>query len=552
MTPTVRTVRSNLRMISGLTLLTFVTSHLIAHCVLLVSVEQAQQVLSVLMAPWKTEIGTWVLVVAFLTHYGNALWSLYIRRTLRMSLWEAWQICLGLTIPILLMSHVATTRISGLFFGSHMEYGSIFIIYWQLYPLLGVLQAIVLVTVWSHAAIGVHFWFRTYSWYPRLRPAFLIVGLLLPTVALAGFVSGGNQILRDVDRVGFAETVLAEAHISDETLDNIRRTTLIGLGLHFLLVPLPFIGRGVRRWRHRQSRPPLVIHPSGAVLAVLPGATVLETLRENGIPHASVCGGRARCTTCRVLVTRGLDSLPPPGGLEKAALARVGAPTAVRLACQICPTSDVAVLPLLSADATMADATGIRGLEGNERLVTVMFVDLRGSTTLGEAKLPYDVLFMLDQFFREMVAALRDTDGHYSQFTGDGLMALYGLHAADPKRGAADAVRGAYDMLERVGRLNERLKDDLPQPLKIGIGIHFAEAIVGALGPPGSRIITAIGDTVNVTARLEGLSKDYGCDIVISRAAAEAAGLALPPDSLRDTPIRGRTQAMQVYAITAG
>ena len=377
-----------------------------------------------------------------------------------------------------------------------------------------------------------------------------MVGLLLPTLALAGFVSGGNQVLRDAEGAGFAEAELANSHISDETLSDNRQTTLFGLGLHFILVPLPFIGRGLRRWRHRQSNPPMVIHSSGAVLPVRSGATVLETLRENGIPHASVCGGRARCTTCRVLVTRGLDALPAPGGLEKAALDRIGAAPAVRLACQICPTSDIAVLPLLSAEATMADATNIRGLEGNERLVTVMFVDLRGSTTMGEAKLPYDVLFMLDQFFREMVAALRKTDGHYSQFTGDGLMALYGLDSADPKSGAADAVRGAYEMLERVERLNERLKDDLSQPLRIGIGIHFAEAIVGALGPPGSRIITAIGDTVNVTARLESLTKEFDCAIVISREAAEAAKLDLPPDSLRETAVKGRTQPVQLYAIS--
>ncbi len=550
MNPLTRAVRSNLRMISGLTLLTFVTCHLIAHSFLLISVEQAEAVLDFLMAPWRTDIGTTILVTAFVAHYGNALWSLYIRRTLKMSRWEASQIAIGLTIPILLMTHVMTTRIGELFFDVNIYYSSILIIYWQMYPVLGVLQAVALLTVWSHAAIGIHFWFRTKLWYERWRPVFLVAGLLLPALALAGFVSGGNQILRDTGRTEtFAQNSLADSNISDDTLDQIRRTTLLGLGLHLLLVSLPFAGRGVRRWLYHQTRPPMVIHSSGAVVPVLSGATVLETLRESGIPHASVCGGRARCTTCRILVTRGLEHLPAPGGLEKAALARIGAAPAVRLACQVCPTSDIAVLPLLPAHATMADATVIRGLEGNERLVTVMFVDLRGSTTLSESKLPYDVLFMLDQFFREMVGALRASHGHYSQFTGDGLMALYGLDGDDPKAGAADAVRGAHDMLERLGRLNERLKEDLPEPLRIGIGIHFAEAIVGALGPPDSRIITAIGDAVNVTARLEGLTKDFGCAIVISQAAAMAAGLELPADRLREATMRGRSQPMQVYAL---
>src|SRR6202045_4716951 len=119
----------------------------------------------------------------------------------------------------------------------------------------------------------------------------------------------------------------------------------------------------------------------------------------------------------------------------------------MRLACQIRPTADLSVMPLLAADAGAADGSVRGGLEGSERPITVVFVDLRGSTTLGEARLPYDVLFILNQFFHEMTRALVATNGHYSQFTGDGLMALYGLYANDPAAGAADAWRGAREML---------------------------------------------------------------------------------------------------------
>ncbi len=115
-----------------------------------------------------------------------------------------------------------------------------------------------------------------------------------------------------------------------------------------------------------------------------------------------------------------------------------------------------------------------------------------------------------------MTNALVATRGHYSQFTGDGLMALYGLYA-DPAGGAADAVRGAREMLSRLHQLNFQLRADLREPLRIGIGIHHSEAIVGAMGPPHSQIITAIGDTVNTCARLESLTKEYDCAVVISR-----------------------------------
>jgi adenylate cyclase len=318
---------------------------------------------------------------------------------------------------------------------------------------------------------------------------------------------------------------------------------------HLTLLALVFLARAIRRRIHESRRPPQLAHSSGRKLPIFPGATVLETLREHGIPHASVCGGRARCTTCRIQVSRGFEALPPPQELEAKALARIAAPAGMRLACQVRPTADISVTPACAADASAADGYVPGGLEGSERLITVMFVDLRGSTTLGEAKLPYDVLFILNRFFYEMKQSLEATNGHYSQFTGDGLMALYGLHADDPATGPADALRGAREMLMRVEQLNRSLKDELPQPLQIGIGIHYSEAIVGAMGPPRSMIITAIGDTVNTTARLESLTKEYHCPLIISRRAAEVARLDLTGHTLHDAPVKGRVQSVQFLAL---
>ena len=206
-------------------------------------------------------------------------------------------------------------------------------------------------------------------------------------------------------------------------------------------------------------------------------------------------------------------------------------------------------MPLLAADASAADGLVRGGLEGSERLITVVFVDLRGSTTLGEARMPYDVLFILNQFFSEMTKALVATNGHYSQFTGDGLMALYGLDAGDPATGPVEALRGAREMLARLDQLNAHLGAELRQPLRIGISIHFGEAIVGAMGPPRSQIVTAIGDTVNTAARLEGLTKDYDCPLIVSRRAAEAAQLGLHGHAVHTASVKGRVEAVEFYAL---
>ncbi len=541
--------RSTLRLASALVMLSFVICHLTAHAFLLVSLETAGKVLDFLMFPWRTLAGTVLLTAAFVVHFSNALWSIYIRRSLRLIRWEWAQLLLGLCIPALLMSHVVSTRIAASALDVTSYYNTVLIVQWLMFPWLSLVQVLAVLTVWTHACIGIHFWLRTKPWYPSLRVWLFGFALLLPALALAGYVTAGNQVLREAKSPDYVSSALEDSNLTDETLAGIRRIERTGWSIYLGLVLLPFAARGIRGWYHRRRRPPMLAHAGGRSVPILPGATVLETLRENGIAHASVCGGRARCTTCRILVTKGLDRLPAASGLEAIALERIGGTPGMRLACQIRPTADIAVMPLLAADAGAIDGSVRGGLEGRERPITVVFVDMRGSTTLGEAKLPYDVLFILNQFFHEMTKALVATNGHYSQFTGDGLMALYGLYEDDPTRGAADALRGAREMLAAVDQLNYRLRNDLKEPLRIGIGIHYGEAIVGAMGPPRSQIITAIGDTINTCARLESLTKEFDCTMIVSRPAAEAGGLDIEGCDLRQAPVKGRMEPVEFYTL---
>lgn len=543
-------LRSRLRLGSALVMLTFVSVHLAAHSLLLVGQEVAEPVLAFLMRPWRSATGTALLLLAFLVHYANALWSVYERRSLRLARWEWAQLGLGLCIPLLIALHIASTRLAEISHGVDTSYAWVLVLLWVKSPLLAALQMTALATIWGHAAIGIHFWLRVKRWYPRWRSLFAIVALMLPTLALAGFVAAGNGERRAAATdPAFLEQSLAAVNASEAALAWVDRLALALVATHLALIALVLAARLVRRGLQARRQPPVLFHASGRKLPIVPGASVLELLRDAGIPHASVCGGRARCTTCRVRVGSGDEALPQPGGAEAIALARIGAVPGIRLACQIRPTADCAVTPLLPADASAVDGAMRGGLEGSERVVTVMFVDLRGSTSLGEAKLPYDVLFILNRFFREMNAAIAATRGHYSQFTGDGLMALYGMDDGDPSLGAVDALRGAREMLMRVEQLNLTLKDELPRPLQIGIGIHHSVAIVGMMGPPRSMIVTAIGDTVNTAARLESLTKDYDCSLVLSREAAEAARIDLAAHTMHEAPVKGRLQSVRFFAL---
>ena len=535
-------------------LLSFVLCHFASHIFLIVSLPVADNVLFVLMWFWRSDAGTIVLTAAFAVHVSNALWSIYIRRYLRMPAWEVAQLAIGLSIPPLILIHVVGTKVSDRFLGTATDYPAVLAAHWLSPPWLGVpwlvgLQFLALLAVWIHACIGLHFWLRIQRWYSAWLPILGTTAVLIPALALAGFIAGGNYVWREAEYPEFIANIIRSAKFTPEATVRAWQLVNVAFAVYAGLILLPFAGRLVRGFVRHIHRPPRLTYADGRTATILPGATILETLRANGIPHASVCGGRARCTTCRIRVVDGLATLPEPVGLEASALSRINATEGVRLACQLRPVSDISVLPLLAADTNSVHGLMRAGMEGSERQVTIMFIDLRGSTTLGEAKLPYDVLFILNHFFDEMSKALTATGGHYSNFTGDGLMAIYGIDSPEPKASAMQALRGAREMLERLDKVNARLKGDLKQPLRIGIGIHFGEAIVGAMGPPGSQIVTAIGDTVNTAARLEGLTKDYDCAMILSQAAAKAAGLTLAGQSLHQAAVKGRVELVAFYAL---
>jgi adenylate cyclase len=186
---------------------------------------------------------------------------------------------------------------------------------------------------------------------------------------------------------------------------------------------------------------------------------------------------------------------------------------------------------------------------GEEREVTILFTDIRGSTSLAETRLPYDVIFVLNLLFAGLADAVESAGGYYSNFTGDGLMALFGLETARDQ-GALAALKCALSMFEAVDGLNGRLAGELETPLAIGIGIHTGEAIVGRMGPPKTPIVSALGDSVNTTARLESSTKELGMPLVVSVDTLRAAAVTVPMP-LKEVSLRGRATTMAVAALDA-
>ena len=280
------------------------------------------------------------------------------------------------------------------------------------------------------------------------------------------------------------------------------------------------------------------------------GLSILEASLRFNVPHASVCGGRARCSTCRVRVVSDRSTLPRPSGREAFVLARVGAAgnPAIRLACQLRPQADVAVIPVLPANIGADFVRNRKRVNiGQERYIVSMFVDMRGSTRLAEARLPFDTVFLINRFLEAASQAVVDGGGQPNQFVGDGLLALFGLHA-DPATACRQAIRAAAMVASNVEHMNRQFASELQEPIQFGIGIHGGEVIIGDIGFRDHMVFTALGDAVNVAARLQDMTKALNCTVVVSEDVCNNAGIA--PDRLTRTEvsIRGRDQPMSVCA----
>lgn len=539
-----------IRLWTGLVLFTYLTTHFLNHALGLISLEAMAAGQEWFVLVWRSWPGTIALYGSFSIHNLLALWALYRRRTLRMPAWEASQLTLGLLVPPLLVWHVVGTRLAHEVAGTQTSYTLVVLALWQLDPIAGLRQVVVLVVAWLHGCTGLHFWLRLRPWYPRFARTIYSGFLLVPVLALLGFATAGQEVSRRAREPGFVQAVIREARLPNPEqralLGRVARAIFWGDLSAIALV----LAARARREHIRRRQGVRVTYPGGREVLVPAGFTVLEASRFAGIPHASVCGGRGRCSTCRVRVIRGADHLPAATVDELRVLGRVGAPVHVRLACQVRPLRDLSVVPLVPAGVGPRDALGASDhpREGQELTIAVLFADLRGFTRLAERKLPYDVVFILNRYFETVGGAITDAGGIVNQFTGDGVMALFGVDGG-PEEGCRQAVQAAAAMIARVHELSRALAEDLDTPLRLGIGIHTGPAVVGRMGYADTTYLTAVGDTVHVAARLEALTKDYACELVLSEEVAARAGVDVSDHGRHELTVRNREAPLAVFVV---
>lgn len=330
-----------LRLGSGLVLFTFAGAHFLNHGLGLISLAAMHQAQDFRTMVTRSLPGTVVLAAALITHVTLGLYKLAKRKTLKMPLWEAVQILIALSIPFLLFPHIVNTRIAHVFFGVNDFYQYELA---RLWPDRAFLQSLLLVLVWAHGCIGLHYWLRLTDGYDRFRPTLWTIAALVPVWGIAGFAVSGQltaDIMSDPESLAQLKQRSNWPNAADgSTMALLRDLTQYGFGL-LLAGVIGFHLIAARR--SRASGAITIAYRDGPIVEAVPGMTLLESSRAFGVPHASVCGGRARCFTCRVKIDDGLDRLPPPNSAEAVALRALEAPANVRLACQLRPRFPLAV-----------------------------------------------------------------------------------------------------------------------------------------------------------------------------------------------------------------
>lgn len=534
------------RMYSGLVIFLYVTVHLVNHSMGLISLEVMEGLRQRVSAFNRNIVVSLTLYGALLVHTLLGFHHLLTRRSFKMSAKDWTQLVTSFALPLVLLPHMFASGYTPRFKDAQTSYKVV---------LDGMLEdggiyfmGLFVIFVWVHGIIGITSMIKFHPVYQKYKNAFLVVSWLLPILAVLGAVTASKELATDIENNKIImEQVYAEANIGKELEAELMQTgDMLMVNYLFILLGVTlfvFVLHQVRK----AFRKIKITYPNGKEVRVAKGTSILEASREHRIGHVSMCGGRGRCSTCRVRVMSDIETLPPRNGIESLVAERLSLQDNVRLACQLRPTSAVEVRPLVNAPVETLTTEDRETLCGREEEIVVMFVDLRGFTAISEKLLPYDTVYLLNQYFKIAGEAIVQSGGRIDKFIGDGIMALF-TDGSGVEENSKNALLAAGKLAEGIKELSTETSSDFGSDLKFGIGIHAGTSVVGAMGYGENITDTAIGDCVNVASRLEQLTKEEECQLIITSDLYQRSGLSLKASYEKNVTVKGKSDAFKISA----
>ena len=545
-----------LRIYTGSLLFFYALTHLLNHSVNVVSIEAADFVReNYFHLIWKNPVAYFLLYASLAIHIILGFYSILTKKSFKITGREWIQILFPVLALLVLLQHIA-----GGFLLTHFE---VDIKYSLLYALLSsdpnelvagaVLFSLMVIFIWVHGVIGIHGLLKfNFKSYQRYMFGFKFIYWFVPIGAVLGFIAGLREtsVLATIENLKGNENFIMSffGAIPQEAFAYIAPVEPLVMNNYpvFVLAVLVLCILNVVRARYFGRVK--ISYPGGNEFSVPRGTTILEASRLAGIPHVSVCGGKGRCTTCRVKVVSGIEDVSEPNAHEARVIKRLGLDADVRLACQLKPSKNLSVIPLINPETKEIKTRSPVGLSGKEKETVVVFIDLREFTKLSEKKLPYDVVYILNKYYSVCGEIIESNKGRLDKFIGDGIMAIFD-GSENSSENCKNSIKTAQMISNAIKDLNIEMKSDFSEELRFGIGIHVGNTIVGMMGYGQTVSETVVGDNVNVAARLEELNKKYGSELVVSKDVLVAANINTNQFTNEKIKIRGRKEELEIYSL---
>ena len=248
--------------------------------------------------------------------------------------------------------------------------------------------------------------------------------------------------------------------------------------------------------------------------------TILAAALEAGVPLMHVCGGKAKCSTCRVLIVEGEENLLPATEKEQKLSRLASLPSKVRLACQTCVKGPVTIRRIMQDESDVGlyvrEDSGFIEETGEEKELVLFFLDIRNFTNFVENHLAFDVIHIIRKLFAAFEKIIETNGGRIIETTGDGLYAVFDCRAGRVAA-AHNGLQSAYSIFSDLKGLNENYFEKyFDQKLQVGIGLHIGNVVSGTIVIGGMPHNVVMGFPVNVTARLESATKELNNSLIVS------------------------------------
>ncbi|MDX2470880.1 MAG: adenylate/guanylate cyclase domain-containing protein [SAR324 cluster bacterium] len=541
--PQLQTIRTT----SGWILLTILALHLLGHAGGIFGLEGIEITGKLFELIADSKLTNWVFIVALLAHFfcaGEAILRRYSFRSLTQ--YQKWQYLTGFLIPFLLIGHLTTYILSHKLLDIHVGY-KLTLLGFATAPLNAIMLSTMFTLVVIHAGLGVWFYMQSKEWFNHYKNTILVLLVLFPVLAYAGILSASHEVSEKAKmQPEWVVEILKDA-VKVPTWENDKMNWASKGGSLYLTIIFLILATRWAITTNDNGKEVKISYPDGQIVRVSAGSTLLEASNFAHIPHAQLCQGHGRCSTCRVYISEGAENLEPMAAKEKEVLMRFKTNANVRLACQTKAINDAQVDLLISPEIASVQGVGkAQKFVSEEKEVVILFSDIRGFTKFSEHRLPYDVVFILNRYFQMVGTVIEKNGGYLDKFIGDGTMAIFGL-SKSAEVATKQALQAAKEMDAALNKLNSELTSDLAEPLKIGIGLHFGKAIVGEMGYKTALSQTAIGDTVNTSSRLESLTKEAGAFMICSDAVLSNSGVKAQNATSGEVTVRGKSEALKVW-----